>query len=295
MLRYPLTDLVVPEGSAIPTVPVAIKVHDAGAAGPSGAAGADVVYETADSGAGTQLACLYQSAFPAKVGPVGSAGMPDLWVVPQYRAMLFSAGATSSVTASMAKWPGYSNASIDAGPPFDAAYSKRGAYVLAPAAAQLAAEFSATITSSTPVGLKFSASSGSTATPISAVSIPFSASRTVSWRFDEGSGRYLRSVGGKKWLDAQTKQRISARNVVVLWARYSALDKDISGGGGYDVTLGGSGQASVFRDGQRLDGKWRADGTSPPRFTAESGSSIRLAPGSTWFEVIPLSTNITLR
>jgi hypothetical protein len=127
------------------------------------------------------------------------------------------------------------------------------------------------------------------------VSIPFSASQVASWTWSEASGRFLRSRNGNAQRDAATGKRISASNVVVMWAKYASLDADIAGSGGYDVTLGGSGQVTVFRDGQRVDGRWKADGQSPPTFSTESGQAIRLAPGSTWFEVIPLAANITMR
>ena len=143
--------------------------------------------------------------------------------------------------------------------------------------------------------LRFSAKSESTATPIVGVSVPFSASSVVAWAYDAKHGVYRRSEGGRPQRDLATKKQISARNIVVMWAHYTPLDPDIAGGGGFDVTLGGSGQASVFRGGQRLDGRWKADGLSPPRFVAGDGSAIKLAPGNTWVEVIPLSTNITLR
>lgn len=294
--RFPLTGVNASGDSAIPTVPLCVKVRDTGRGGPLGVGAADVVYETEDTGSGTQLACIFQRSFPAKIGPLGQAGMPDLWIVPQYHAMLFSAGATLSLAASMQKWPGYSNASAGAGPPFDSAYhSGSGGYVAGNLAAQLASRYGSTVTSAAPARLQFSASAGAAATPISAVSIPFSASKPVSWSFDVVSGRYLRNVGGKGWRDALTHKRVSARNIVVIWARYAPVDADLSGAGGFDVTLGGSGQVSVFRDGQRLDGRWKADGSSPPYFTAGDGSAISLAPGNTWFEVIPLSMNITLR
>ena len=123
---------------------------------------------------------------------------------------------------------------------------------------------------------------------------PFSGARS-ELEVEREVWEYLRRVNKKVAADSVDDKPISARNVVVMWARYSALDSDIAGDGGYDVTLGASGQASVFRDGVRIDGRWSADGDSPPRFTSREGSSIRLGPGNTWFEVIPLSANITMK
>jgi hypothetical protein len=219
--------------------------------------------------------------------------MPDLWIVPQYRAMLFSAGATSSLAASMKRWPGMSDASRGSAAPSAGAYS--GSYLLGREAARIVDMYGATVTSETAARLRFAESNPTTANPIVGVSVPFSTAFNVAWEFDAVSGTYVRTVNRKAARDALTRTRVSAKNVVVLWVRYTALDPDLAGGGGYDVTLGGQGQASVFRDGERFDGKWKADGNTPPRFVAEDGSSIRLAPGNTWFEVIPLSANITLR
>jgi hypothetical protein len=297
VLTWPLTGLPLPEDARVATIPVCVKVHDSGAKKLTGVASADIVYETRDQGSGTQLACLFGRKVPARIGPLSAAGMPDLWVVPQYRAMLFSAGATSTLAASMARWSEGSDASLGKGPQFDSAYKRGGGegYVLGSAAEDLAARLASTVTSGTAARLRFSASNLATPSPIVSVSVPFSAGYDVSWKWKSSVGAYERSVRGKAALDAAGGRRISAKNVVVMWARYSALDADIAGDAGYDVTLGGSGQASVFRDGVRYDGKWKADGESPPRFIAEDGSAIRLAPGNTWFEVIPLSANITMK
>jgi hypothetical protein len=295
---WALTGLPLPEDAAVATVPVCIKVHDSGAKKLVGVAAADVVYETRDLGAGTQLACLFGGEVPARVGPLASAGMPDLWIVPQYRAMLFSAGATSTLAASMARWPVGGDASAEKGSPFDSAYRRGGGqrFVLGSEARELASRHSSEVTSGTAARLRFSAVSGeATPSPIVSISVPFSAGWDASWRWKKSAGVYERSVRGKAAVDAAGNKRITARNVVVMWARYSALDADIAGDGGYDVSLGGSGQATVFRDGVKIDGKWKADGESPPRFVAEGGSAIRLAPGNTWFEVIPLSANITMK
>ena len=291
LLTVPLTGATPPQDAVVPTVPVCAKVHDDGVHATSGVGSADVVYETADSGAGTQLACLFQSESPTRIGPIAPVGMPDLWIVPQYRAMLFSAGSTPSLATSMKRWPGMSDASRgNVG--VDAAYSS--SYVLGHEAARLADTYSASVTSETAARLRFAESNPATANPIVGLSVPLSPSFEAFWQFDALSGTYLRNVNRKAARDALDHKRISAKNVVVLWTRYTALDPDLAGGG-FDVTLGGQGQASVFRDGERFDGKWKADGNTPPRFVAEDGSPIRLAPGNTWFEVIRLSANITLR
>ena len=293
-LRYPLTGIPAPDETAVAKRPVCVKVADpGGAAALTGVQEADVVYETADTGSHTQLACVFQSSVPRRVGPIGVAGMPDLWIVPQYGAALFSTGAPASLSVSLQR-AGLLNFSQDTTAP--QVYSQASSAVAldgGKALGALATAGSSVATQS--ARLRFSATVDTTATPIAGISIPFSGSTVVSWAYHAADHSYRRSEEGHAQLDGSNRKQIMAANVVVVWAHYTPLDADIAGGGGFDVTLGGSGEVSVFRDGQRLDGKWKADGSSPPRFVREDGSSIRLSPGNTWVEVIPLSANITLR
>jgi len=95
--------------------------------------------------------------------------------------------------------------------------------------------------------------------------------------------------------DALTGEQITAKNVVVLWARMDATAKrDVAGSTTYDIVLTGSNRATVFRNGQRFDGTWTATADSPPTFKATDGTAVRLAPGNTWFQVIPSDLNITM-
>ena len=293
-LRYPLTGAAAPDETAVTKRPLCVKVADPGsAAALTGVQPADVVYESADTGSHTQLACIFQSSVPRRVGPIGVAGMPDLWIVPEYGAALFSTGAPAGLSLSLQR-AGLINFSEDT--TASQAYARAsGGVVLDGLKAVRALEAAGSSVATQSARLRFSATLDSTATPIVGVSIPFSNSSVVSWAYDSAHHTYRRSEGGQTQTEASTGKQITAANVVVVWAHYTPLDADIAGGGGFDVTLGGSGQASVFRDGQRLDGKWKADGTSPPRFVREDGSSVRLSPGNTWVEVIPLSANITLR
>lgn len=294
-LRYPLTGLSATDEIAVARRPLCVQVADSGA--PSALTGvqtADVVYETADSGTHTQLACLFQSRVPRQVAPVGAGGMPDLWIVPQYGAALFSTGAPATLSASIVH-AGLLNLSQDT--TAQSLYSRgRGKDVVLDGQASRDALITDRLdVASQPERLRFSASVEGSSAPISQVSIPFSANDVVGWTYDVKHGVYRRLENRVVRTDAATRKGIVATNVVVMWAHYTPLDPDIAGGGGFDVTLGGSGQVSVFRGGQRFDGKWKADGQSPPRFVAENGSAIPLAPGNTWVEAIPLSTNITLR
>lgn len=286
-LHFPLTGRSATDLAEVARRPLCVKIaNKTGTAGLLGVQAADVVYETADSGVATQLDCLFQSAVPKSMAPIGLAGMPDLWIAPQYGAALFSAGAPASLSASIVQ-AGILDFSQDT--TAASAYRRVGGdYVLSGPGALSALTVARSLMATQTARLRFSADEENTSTPISSVAIPFSPTNVVSWNYLPKRRAYRRSENGRV-------TQMTASNVVVMWAHYTPLDADIAGAGGFDVTLGGSGQVSVFRDGQRLDGKWKADGVSPPRFVAGDGSPIALGPGNTWIEVIPLAANITLR
>jgi hypothetical protein len=78
--------------------------------------------------------------------------------------------------------------------------------------------------------------------------------------------------------------------VVALWAPYTP---DAAGGTTWEINLSGSGRASIFTQGGRIEGTWQTDGSTPPRFKDANGASIYLSPGNTWFQVMPPEIDVT--
>jgi len=298
-LRWPLTGLKAPSEAAISVRPLSIKIENSPQARPqTGLNSADVIYESVTEGGITRFNCIFHSTTPKTVGPVRSARFSDLWVVPQYHALFFFSGASTSVNRAVnrAKIP---NLSEDAG--VSAPYS-RSAQRSAPhnlfldtkKAYAEAKKRGFPITAHVP-RLQFAARGAETSNTVTSVSIPFSQANTSLWKYDAARKVYLRENNGRAHIDAATGKQVASKNVVVLWARYRAVSHDKVGSTTYDITLGGKGRASVFRDGKRYDGTWVADRGTPPRFKDATGRAIRLAPGNTWFQVIPLNTNITMK
>jgi hypothetical protein len=151
-------------------------------------------------------------------------------------------------------------------------------------------EATATIT-----GLTFAPPSAAASATLTSIVVPFSTANIVTWKYDAVSGTYLRSVGGKSQTDAVSRKQIAARNVVVLWAQTTHYAAAGSHSQVLDIQLIGSGIASVFCNGQRFDGTWQATQTSPPVLRDAAGKVISLAPGNTWFQVLPTAQAITAK
>ena len=296
---WPLSGLVAPDAAAIMRRPLSVKVENSPQARPqTGLNAADVVYESITEGGVTRFNAIFQSKMPRTVGPVRSARRSDLWVVPQYNALFVFSGASGQVNAAI-KRASLSNLSEDAG--VSAPYSRSSArsaphnlYVNTAKAYAEAKRRGMPITDDVP-RLQFRPRVSSDATTITALTIPFSYANKVKWTYKPETKQYYRINDGTKHLDAADKSQIAASNVVVMWARHSASSKDKFGSTTYDINLGGSGRAAVFRDGKRLDGTWTANNTAPPRFTAADGTPIKLAPGNTWIQVLPLNVSITMK
>ncbi len=298
-LRWPLTGLKAPSETAISIRPLSVKIENSPQARPqTGLNSADVIYESVTEGGITRFNCIFQSRMPKSVGPVRSARLSDLWIVPQYRALFFFSGASTPVNRAVngAKIP---NLSQDAGiaAPYYRSSGRSAPHnlFLDPKKAYAEAKRRGFPVTTNVPRLQFSARGAETSTTVTSISIPFSQANTALWTYDANRKMYLRENNGRAHIDEATGKQVASKNVVVLWATYRAQSHDKVGSTTYDINLGGSGRVSVFRDGNRYDGKWTADRGTPPRLKDSGGRVIKLAPGNTWFQVVPLNSNIAMR
>ena len=297
---WPLTGLEAPSAEALTARVVSIKVENSRESRPqTNLQAADVVYETVTEGGITRFNALFHSQAPEVVGPVRSARLSDVDIVPQYNALFCFSGASSAVNAKV-RASGIDNLSEDAGitRPFTRSNDRPRPHNLYASVAGLRAEAErrGMATTAKVTGLAFAKPSEmTTGTPVASVDIPFSSYNKVTWNYDSASDSYLRVNNGTPFTDKATGQQVSARNVVVIWAKYTAASRDKAGSTTYDIALVGNGRASVFRNGQVFNGTWEGAADAPPVFKAEDGTQIKLQPGNTWFQVVDTSVNIVMK
>jgi hypothetical protein len=129
----------------------------------------------------------------------------------------------------------------------------------------------------------------------------------VQWTYDSATGDYLRfqdnADGSGEFypvIDRLTGEQLSFENVIVLFAKHDVLNSDRTL---IDVDLLYSeGEAYLFRDGQvyplywtTLSGEYeKSTGRLRPiRFMDRSGNPMPLKPGSTWVELVNVTTDFT--
>ena len=109
---------------------------------------------------------------------------------------------------------------------------------------------------------------------------------TALWTWN-GSA-WARTQDGKVLTDALDGKQLTAANVVVLRVSVDRSFKDPRYGFVPKTLLEGTGKGQVFSDGKVLDVTWtKAKATDYPSLTTASGEVVKLAPGNTWFELVP--------
>lgn len=298
--RWPLTGLVAPDELSITKRIVSVKIENSPSARPqSGLDKADVVYETVTEGGITRFNAMFQSQEPDVVGPVRSARPSDLYVVPQYKALFAHVGGDTT-TLNRLRNKRYSDMDEFGNPtPYWRAGDRpapHNLYMSVPRLRAVAIDRRHYAANAIVKPFSFDKSGRVTTPTVSGVVVPFSPDNKVRWTYDPASRNYLRSINERAHTDRASGKQYAARNVVILWAQTNRLRRrDSAGSETFEIVLQGSGRATVLRDGQRVDGTWRTDGTAPPVFKEPDGKVIRFAPGITWFQVIANSQDIILQ
>jgi hypothetical protein len=296
-VRWPLTGVeVAPGESPADTRVLSVKIENSAAARPqTGLDKADVVYESLTEGGITRFNALFHSQVPDEIGPVRSARMSDTQLVPQYSALFAHSGGNAGVLSAIRSAGLQVVDHSGAGAAYRRASDRRAPHnlYLDPTRVREIAIAKGYPATQELKGLQFSPSVDSTIT-VTRVVVPFSNANTTVWDYDDDGEVYLRSNNGQPHKDRVSGEQYSATNVVVMWARTTATGPRGIGGTTLEIALAGSGRAAIFRSGVRVDGTWETDGSSPPVFRDSGGTIARLAPGNTWFQVVPLDVNISM-
>jgi hypothetical protein len=279
-----------------PASVVAVKIDDTENGRPQiGIDAADVVYIELAEGGLTRVLAIFASQLPT-VGPVRSLRPSDPELVSEYGPVAIAASggagaAISAVDSSILVDARYDNV--------PSAYNGTGGRY---APYNLVADLSAVASASHPagakdVGFRWAADDPRlAAAPIAnQFSVPMSQQTTVSFTYDAASGRYVRYIDGV----AQTADGgapVSTPNVLVQECTVvtDPSDVDVNGVASQYTQSVGSGPATLFRAGKRIDGTWsRPALDAPTTFTAADGQPMLLAPGGVWVALVPQGAPIT--
>jgi len=287
----PLTDLPAP-GGVVPQRPaIAIKVgNDPGARPQSGLNEADIVWEVQAEGGITRFIAVYQCQAPPEVGPIRSSRWVDWHVISQlgHPMFVFAGGILPDVHRIFSlPWLQPVDALGFTGPPFERITTRVPPENLYGSPSQIWTLAKSHVAPS-PI-FTFSTTPPPGGSPVTSVSLPFSAAEQVGWTWNATTGLWDRTYAGVPAY-GNSGNALSATNVVVEFVNAVPGPYNESGPntkGVHSETIG-TGKAWIFRNGERYVGTWsRPSEFSPTSYHESNDRLITLAPGRTWVEIVP--------
>lgn len=112
----------------------------------------------------------------------------------------------------------------------------------------------------------------------------------VKWDYDKTTNAYKRSNSGQPHIDFNTKEQITAKNIVVQFTvEKGPLDEHKH----LLYTTVDTGRALIFQDGLVIEGKWsKKSRTDRTLFFDDKGKEIKFNRGPVWIEVLPTTGKV---
>lgn len=114
---------------------------------------------------------------------------------------------------------------------------------------------------------------------------------SVTWDYDATTNSYKRTNGQASHIDKNTGKQLETKNVVLLFAKESPANDNYEGGHIlYDYST--SGDAIIFQNGNKIEGKWtKGADESRTKFTDKTGKEISFVRGQIWISILPVGNS----
>jgi len=134
----------------------------------------------------------------------------------------------------------------------------------------------------------------SSSAPVSNISFDFwkdYKDYSVVWKYDATNNNYVRSNGGKEHIDFNTGKAITAKNIIIQFAKETrSIDEHLHNL--YEVI--GSGTGVLLQNGEKTEITWtKTNRVSRTIFKDKSGKEINFVPGNIWVEILPTTSAVS--
>ena len=271
--------------------PIMVQVDNAPAArNQSGLSQADIVYEAMAEGDVTRFSAIFDCREAEVIGPVRSARLINISLVPEYQALLSNSGASAGTTAELEARPDIHNINHNNFPDAywrtDDRFAPHNLMTSTSKIREAAAGAGFTdIVSLTPLVFK----DDTPAPAVSNISIPYSGVVQTSYRYDAGTNSWLRFINGEPHIDTLTGSQIAPKNVIIQYVTIleTDIEEDVGGNRGLEFGLTGTGQAIIFRDGQAIPVTWsRPALNNMTSYADAAGNPVPLNRGETFIQLV---------
>jgi len=131
---------------------------------------------------------------------------------------------------------------------------------------------------------------GSTAEKIN---IKYSTSYFCSYEYDSQAKKYLRFKEGKAQMERISGEQLAASNIIIQHVKNYTIKGDDAGRQQLETV--GSGKGYYITSGKCEEIKWsKSSRTSQTKYTYQDGSIVKLNPGQTWIQIVPLGAKIEI-
>ncbi len=114
----------------------------------------------------------------------------------------------------------------------------------------------------------------------------------TSYKYNDETHLYSRYTNGEAHVDENTKDQLTCTNILVQYAKTTVLDKE----GRLDVDLITSGNGKYYTAGKVIEVTWSKKSVeSMTEFFDMQGNPIKLNPGVTWFQIMQIGKEETIK
>lgn len=252
---------------------------------------ADLVFEELVEGGITRYAAVWHSDVPDELGPVRSIRPMDPDIIVPFGGLVAYSGGQEQFVAMMQDTPvvnlvfDYDDTGL-----FRRADERPGPHDVILSAAEAVrrhAELPAPAVQFA-YGTPDPLATAPGVQPTARIDAVFSDARYPSWEWEAATSTWLRSQEGAPDFEA-SGDRVRATNVITMRV---AIDWSL--GEVPRTVLVGEGEVWVSSAGRTAHGTWaKPTREAPISLTADDGGPLRLAPGTTWIELVPLEGSVT--
>ncbi len=309
----PLTGLVVSDPSLLDRRPVAVKINIVPRSSnrpPWGLSLADIVYDYYHNAGYSCFHAIFYGHNADLAGPIRSARMLDYELVHMYQSIFAYGSADPLINERLLNADFADRLLLEGNPSTCPPVAPDPFCRIEPNTYDLllgnTATMSADITARGVAngrqdldGMYFNAKAPADGVKGTQLYVRYSGDNYTRWDYDPATGLYLRfqdnvydTGQGEDYApltDRNNDQQLSAANVVVILARHEFFQQPPAEI--IDILLSGSGTAYAYRDGQMYQVQWsRPTINSVLTLTYEDGTPFPFKPGTTWFQVVGVST-----
>jgi hypothetical protein len=288
----PLTGETIPVG-ALTTPSLAAKIDNHPDARPQfGLERTDLVFEELVEGGLTRYVAVWHSDVPAEIGPVRSIRPMDPDIISPLGGIVAYSGGQQRFVAMMRDTNVYNAIHGTAPDGTELMYRVDGrpgphdVLVKAPELIGRHLDLAAPAQQFAFAPDLAASSAVREGTPTQQQNLRFGSSSQPSWTWDPGRAVWARSQSGAPDLDLSGVP-YSAVNVIVLRVPVTVSQQIPK------TELIGSGEAWISSGGMTIHATWsKGSRTDPIRLVDDTGTVVRLAPGNSWIELVPLAGSV---